>query len=62
MDATDFPADLMATSCDVVDPDDDNDGVEDLTDAFPFDPYESSDLDIDELATTPIPMTTETGT
>ena len=50
MDATDFPADFDGDlSCDVVDPDDDNDGVEDLTDAFPFDPYESSDLDIDGI-------------
>ena len=50
LDATDFPADFDGDlTCDVVDPDDDNDGVEDQTDAFPFDPYESSDLDIDGI-------------
>ena len=46
MDSTDFLADFdgrLAT----VDPDDDNDGVDDANDAFPNDPYESSDLDGD---------------
>jgi len=50
MDSTDFPADFDGDlTCDPVDPDDDNDGVEDGIDAFPNDPYESSDLDGDEI-------------
>ena len=48
MDSTDFPADFDGDlACDPVDPDDDNDGVDDANDAFPNDPYESSDLDGD---------------
>ena len=50
MDSTDFPADFDGDlTCDPVDPDDDNDGVEDGSDAFPNDPYESSDLDGDTI-------------
>ena len=50
MDSTDFPGDFDGDlTCDPVDPDDDNDGVEDGIDAFPNDPYESSDLDGDEI-------------
>ncbi|MBH33574.1 MAG: hypothetical protein CMB75_04170, partial [Euryarchaeota archaeon] len=50
MDSTDFPADFDGDlTCDPVDPDDDNDGVEDGSDAFPNDPYESSDLDGDSI-------------
>ena len=50
MDPTDFPADFDGDlTCDPVDPDDDNDGVEDGSDAFPNDPYESSDLDGDSI-------------
>ena len=50
MDSTDFPGDFDGDLvCDPVDPDDDNDGVDDGNDAFPNDPYESSDLDGDSI-------------
>ena len=50
MNATDFPTDNDGDLvCDPVDPDDDNDGVDDISDAFPMDPYESSDLDNDGI-------------
>ena len=50
MNATDFPSDNDGDLvCDPVDPDDDNDGVDDVNDAFPVDPYESSDLDGDGI-------------
>ena len=50
MNASDFPSDNDGDLvCDPVDPDDDNDGVDDVTDAFPVDPYESSDLDGDGI-------------
>ena len=50
MNASEFPSDNDGDLvCDPVDPDDDNDGVDDVTDAFPVDPYESSDLDGDGI-------------
>jgi hypothetical protein len=50
MDATDYPTDNDGDLvCDPLDPDDDNDGTADDVDAFPMDPYESSDLDGDGI-------------
>ena len=47
-DPASIPADNDADgSCDVVDSDDDNDGVIDIDDAFPFDASESVDTDAD---------------
>ena len=50
MDSVSVPADSDSDGeCDVMDPDDDNDSVVDIDDAFPLDPNESSDLDMDGI-------------
>ena len=45
-------------TCDLIDPDDDNDGISDFDDAFPFDPNEWVDRNSDGLGDNAHPLTT----